>query len=59
MAKKEMFPKLIYVTREHPASDESYLAVQGNVLNEVEDGAKVAVYKLVEVRTAKVTRELE
>jgi hypothetical protein len=64
MAKKSKspFPQVLHVTQEKPANDEPFLMVQeGGIfsLDANEDGQKVAIYKLVEVKTLKITKELK
>jgi hypothetical protein len=51
------FPKTIYVTEDGDDDDKWLNAARES--DEFEDGQKVAIYQLVEVKTAKITRVLE
>lgn len=62
MAKKHPFPKKLYVTSEPmDGGDAVFIAHEGGLesVEESNDGAPVAVYQLVEVKTLKVTKELK
>lgn len=53
------FPKEVLVVREKPANDDPYLAVVGD--RDVpfnDDGTRVAVYELKEVRVLKIKTKL-
>ncbi len=52
------FPKTIYVTREFPANDDSYLQADAEPPSP-EESTPCAVYQLVEVATLEVTRILK
>ena len=52
------FNKLIYVYWETPTNDESYM-MASKYIPEVNDGTKVAVYELKEVKTLSIIAELK
>ena len=60
----EGFPTTVYVHRETAARtlaarEDAYMVVHATPPHEAEDGASVAIYRLVEVKTLRVTRRLE
>jgi hypothetical protein len=54
---KTKFPKELLVTREGDPGDD-YLVASETTEN-IEDGANVAIYQLVDVKRMKVTKKLE
>ena len=61
MAKKKVYPPLIYVVRDGP-DDEPYLATFEEPHGAIEcaqDGGSVAVYRLCEIREASITHVLK
>ena len=52
------FPKTLYVTREYPNNDDSYLQADSEE-PWVDETTPCAVYQLVEVATLEVTRTLK
>ena len=60
MAKRKIqFPALLSVIVESPQNDEPFLSVTDAEATGAEDGQKVAVYRLAQVKTLRVDRKLE
>ena len=60
MAKNtKSFPATINVVVEGPLNDEPFLIVTDAEASAAEDGQKVAVYRLAQVKTMRVDRKLE
>jgi hypothetical protein len=58
-SKNGTFPVMINVVLESPKNDDPFLMVVDAQADQVEDGQKVAVYRLAQVKTMRVTRKLE
>lgn len=59
MAKKSKFPNHLYVRREYDSNDSSVsYFVADETADEAEDGERVAVYVLQEVKTKHVNHKL-
>ena len=56
MATMKKFPKMLYVTREGERDGEYFNAEED--ASGAENGVKVAVYQLVEIKTKRVTHQL-
>jgi hypothetical protein len=59
MAKNKHFPKHLHVTIETDGNSDDTWLNAAKTTDQIEDGQHVAIYKLVEIRTMRVTRELE
>lgn len=55
--KKPKFPRVIHVIVELPESDEAYLAIVSGGVLELDNPQPVAVYQLVEVGRAEITKK--
>ncbi len=53
------FPKKIFVNWEKSTNNEQWLALETNIESIDEGTGTVAIYELKEVKTLKVTRELQ
>jgi hypothetical protein len=56
---KVKFPRVIHVVWEAPGNDDPYLAVREDGVGSVEDTQTMAIYQLVKVGKAVVTREFK
>jgi hypothetical protein len=56
--KVSVFPKELHITHEDEGTDDAYLAVQTNDAD-IDDGARVAIYALIEIKRKRVTHTLD
>jgi hypothetical protein len=58
LKKSVLFPKKVFVTVQNEGTDDQYLAVE-ETPDTAEDGQSVAVYELRDIRTKRVTHQLD